>query len=462
MALPLLLALVISQQPTTPPPGTPQTPLPNAPANPLSGPIGGQSVSVTPLQTTPQTAPPLVPPVGPYSFNAPYVVAESQRLMLTPKIDGKIDDEEWDLLTSTPDSKTYFQWEPGKIHVAATGPANKDLVVSLDLKGNGWLIGDDNLEVRVTNKDGRPVLSARQLDATNVAGPAWRELAGFVLASLVLAKVDATGSLYELTIIDPGIGLLPDSPGRKIGVRVDLVNGGEVPGDPFLPRQLAQVNLVETRAAALPTGLKWNVERNDRPVVPGESALIRVTFNGKDELNLKSLELRSEGYAKDVTNKLTVPFPTFDRKGRTFVDYSTGVTPAAEVGYRLLRATLVGADGVPAIMQASYRVAPPLDFDLVHETLVASDKDRGVKVAYYLRSNGTRRVDGNVAVQVPPGFRILNGGEVQKFSIADRWGRSRRTLELFIPANTRGTFPIQFSVNANGQKLTHTSFITIG
>src|SRR4051794_27770199 len=94
-------------------------------------------------------------------FAAAQAVAESNRIAVTPKINGKLDEEEWDPLASDAATKTFFQWEPGRLHAAAAVPNGEDMVVSIDARGNGWLIGSDNLEIRVGSKDGKTTFAAR-------------------------------------------------------------------------------------------------------------------------------------------------------------------------------------------------------------------------------------------------------------------------------------------------------------
>src|SRR4051812_44034989 len=77
------------------------------------------------------------------------VVAEVSRIRLTPKIDGKLEEEEWDPLGESDAVKTFLQWEPGVLHIAASGAMGKDLVVSIDPGSNGWLVGKNNLEARI-------------------------------------------------------------------------------------------------------------------------------------------------------------------------------------------------------------------------------------------------------------------------------------------------------------------------
>src|SRR5579862_6909494 len=98
---------------------------------------GGATATQTPLPAAPSASasqPPVAPAPAPAvaaGFSVAPTVVETQRIELTPKIDGKIDDEEWDPFSTSGPVKTYFQWEPGVIYAAATGPAGQDMLVSL-------------------------------------------------------------------------------------------------------------------------------------------------------------------------------------------------------------------------------------------------------------------------------------------------------------------------------------------
>ena len=75
----------------------------------------------------------------------PQGVTDPLRLALTPQLDGVVMDQEWDQLVQTPDGPVFFQWEPGAIYWAAKAKPGTDVVLSLDLAGDGWLVGDDNI-----------------------------------------------------------------------------------------------------------------------------------------------------------------------------------------------------------------------------------------------------------------------------------------------------------------------------
>jgi hypothetical protein len=397
----------------------------------------------------------------PVDFSVAPTVAEADRVALTPKIDGKIEDEEWDPFTSTANAKTYLQWEPGIIYAASTGPVGQDMLVSLDLNADGWLVGDDNLEARVSCVDGKAQLTVRQLDAGNVSGPVWRDVAAMVLASECVCSTDGANMTYELRLVDPGLDLLPRNR-AKINARIDLVPTGQAATQAYLPRNLASVELGTTRAAALPPGLRWGVEHANRNFAPGDSAFIRLTFNSKPTLVLKKIELRSEGTAKDATNQMTLPFPGWDTKGRAFVDYKTRIDPAAETGYKLLRGALTAGDATTAILEASYRIAPIVDFDMVRKDLKGDVHDRSIVFAYYLTSNTDRLVNGEVELSVPSPLKLVNGAAQQKFRVSEDRGRIRNTFELFVPGNSGGVYPLTFKVTANGQVKSFVRCVIVG
>lgn len=381
-------------------------------------------------------------------------VAEPTRIELTPRLDGKIEDEEWDALGASGDVKTYLQWEPGALHVAGAAMAGKDLLVSVDPGGDGWLVGSDNLEARIGVKDGKPFVRLRILDATNVAGPTYREIPGMEAASAVAVGPDGT---IEATIGDPGLGLLPLK-GAKLAIRVDAIPSG----DPALaanePRALTPLLLADTRSAALPTGLGVKTDFNDIPAVPGETAQVRFAFTGAPMP--KRIALRTEGLGREATSATELPFPSAGKRGVS-VEYKTGIAPDASLGYRVTRATLTGSDGVPSVVQASYRIAPLVDIVLNEPHLKPSAQDRSLKIGYTAFGNSSRRLSGRATISVPGGYRILNGEESQKITLFEPRRGLPKSFGLFIPANARGTVPIRFAMEINGKKLEAVRYVTI-
>ncbi len=397
--------------------------------------------------TTPATPAPL-------DLRQAPVVAETNRIRLSPQIDGKIEDEEWDAFATSGDTKTFLQWEPGVIHIAASGAMGKDLLVSIDPDSDGWLVGKNNLEARIGLRDGKPTIKLRILDATNVAGPTYREIDNLEAPSKVAIGADGT---IEVSIVDPGLDLLPEK-GGKLSARVDVIptDAPALPANE--PRALTPLDLQTFRAAALPAGLKTKADFTDVPAVPGGDLSLRFGFSG--DTMPKRIAMRSEGFAKDATSAFELPFPTAGKKGVN-VEYKTKIQPEATTGYRIARATITGTDGVPAILQASYRIAPTVDIALKDKHLNISDKDRSIKVGFQIRGNSGRRISADTIISVPSPYRVLNGDDTQKILLAEPRLPLSKSFGLFIPTNSKGTVPVTFTLTLGKSKVEIVKYVTI-
>ncbi|RYG38900.1 hypothetical protein EON81_02420 [bacterium] len=397
---------------------------------------------------------PVVPAPQMPNFAVAPAAVEATRIALTPVLDGRLEEEEWDPFATEGSGKTYLQWEPGGLHLAAHVGPGYEIVASFDLANDGWLKGKDNLELRIA-PDGS--VKARIVDATPTSGPVWIDIPGFQLSTKVVAGPET----IEASIMDPGLGLLPEKTGSKIGVRVDLVPIGSAVMEAYMPRVATPVSLAFYRAAGLPTGLKFEPENESKSVVPGQTVRLRFTYSGKNDMGLQRLNLRSEGPARMATSLIEVPFPTFDRKNRAFVDYDTPVASGASLGYRIARGSLTGADGIPSVMQVSYRIADPADAQLVLDRIPVAETDRSMKRNYYLRSNSGRPVNGKMKIELPAPLRILNGND-RNVPLGTSRSRIRQGFELFVPGGASGTFPVTFRFNIEGREYVQTQYLTVG
>jgi hypothetical protein len=407
------------------------------------------------------------PVLAELDLTAPFVVAEPVRLAMTPKLDGTLSAEEWDPLSASPGANSYLQWEPRRLHLAAVVPAGSDVLLSLDLKSNGWLVGDDNIEVRISpsdaqsSADGKSIkVTGRRLDATRVEGPTWVDLPGIAMSAKGAARSDGINHTYEVTIEDPSLGIFPTDDRDGMAVRVDALPFGTPPLAPYLPRVATPLSLRYRRAAAIPEGMRWGIEGAGNAVMPGNTIRIRYTFNGSDKLGLKRLSLRSEGPLRETTTEKSLPFPLFDNKGRAFVDYETEIRPDAEPGWRVSQGALEAGDGLTGVIQACYRVAPLVDIVLPPTTLKSKDRDQRVKLTFAIESNAPRRLAGIVRVTPPAGFRLRSEAE-GKFLIYGGRGSVRRGIELDVPANARGVYPIEIRTEVDGILTDETIYLNL-
>lgn len=402
----------------------------------------------------------LVSPQEPTPYTDQQAVAEPSRLAMTPVIDGSITADEWDAFVQTNSGEAFLQWEPGRLYVAGRIPADRDLVVSLDSKQNGWLVGKDNLEFRLRVTDGKATLTARQLDATNVAGPKWIELPAFDKAAIVAGKTENGEVQIEAAIVDPGTGMLPIKDGERYMVRMDVVAQSSQSTEPFYPRVGKLITLKTERASAMPMGLDWKVEDPGRTVTPGGSTKVRFSFSTKEEIGLKKIEIKPLGPLSNHAATLGQPFPSFDKKGRTFVDYEAKTGKDAPTGYHLVSSILTTNDGAPAMIQASLRVAPLVDFALSDERIELKQGVQEIKIPFYIKSNSVNRLDGTCEVEVPQNWEILKGDD-KGFIIYNSRASVRRVLTVKLPADAAGTLPLRFRGKIGDRVIDEVRWISI-
>lgn len=393
-------------------------------------------------------------------MTSPVSVAQPVRLALSPMLDGKIEAEEWDSLGTFDGVQAYLQWEPGRIHAAATLDEGKDLIISLDFGADGWLLGKDNLEVRLSMRNGSVEVSERLLDGTSPSGPVWVDAAAFMAATKAQASVEAGKWSVEMSLQDPGLGWIERQPQRPLRVRFDGVDAATPPIEAYMPRETGLVSLQFDRVQDMPEGMNWKPEYRGRSIMPGNQLKLRLTFSRKDEATWSQIETRAEGLAKAGMRSEGLPFPAFDKKNRAFVDYESAIEKDAPYGYRVLRSTLTGQDGKTTIVQTSFAVAPVIEFELVREPIKASDEPKAVRISAYLRSNSTRRVDGRFSVTPPTGWEVESGNNKQ-FVIANARGSKRQVFSLIVPGGFRGTAPLTLRAEYPGAAFEQLVWITV-
>lgn len=401
-----------------------------------------------------------VAPQTPAPFTVAPVIADSVRLAITPKIDGRIEDEEWDRLSSG-SMEAYQQWEPGKLHFAGRLPTGMDMVATLDLAGNGWLQGNDNVEMRVRMGANGPELRARRLDASRPDGPVWIDAPEVAGAAVAAASVEAETWTCEVTLSDPGTQVIPMRSLATIGLRLDPIATSESLTEPYLPRVLGMVTLAMDRGTNLPPGLRWEPEFKGRSVVPGEDFRIRLTFNGTDDLGFKRIDMRTEGLANNDTASMGFPFPAFDRKNRAFVDYNTRVQPGASLGWRTLRGTLTDASGKTTTLQTCYEIGPVVQFEFeTPKKLTSSSEPQRIRLATFIRSNTKKRVNGVFRVGSSPVFNVVNGND-KPFIIYNARGSKRQVFEIELPGGFKGTLPVKLIAEVGVQSHEQTIWLQI-
>ncbi|MCW5935738.1 MAG: hypothetical protein KIT11_00330 [Fimbriimonadaceae bacterium] len=403
----------------------------------------------------------VVPGKADHSFGV-FQTEQPVRLAMTPTLDGQIGMEEWDFLSDDGGCASYFQWEPGSVYWGATIPEGEDVLLSLDEGGDGWLVGDDNVEVRVGMSNGQPVVSVRRLDASDPAGPTWVP-SGILGESLRFACTSHGDSWILEARYDPPAPVAP-AIGRHYGVRIDAVPAGQGVGEAYIPRQVAVVNLQVDFGQGLPTGFSWKPGYVARHVPVEDKLKMTFDFRRQSEADFRfnEIEVRAEGPVLQSLTSARLPFPEWNAKGKANYVYETPLSPTTQVGYRVVRATLRGADGRETVLRSSFRVAELIDFDVdLPKSLPLDPKARLVKGKVTLRSNGVRSVNGRFKLDIPKEWTVTRGADAN-LTIYHPKGIQRIPLELIIPGDTVGTYPLTFTAKIGDREVKRTIYIPVG
>lgn len=390
----------------------------------------------------------------------PLVVGQPVRLAITPLLDGKLAEEEWDKLAEADGFESYFQWEPETVYWAAKAKAGEDVVLTLDTNADGWLIGNDNLEFRVSNSNGSPSLSVRRLDATDPNGPKWTTSLVISESVRMATSQFEGGWILEASFTPPGT----ESPaaGRRYGLRIDPVATGSEVGEPYVPRSLSFVNLQFDLGQDLPTGFSWKPDFLVRSVPVDDSFKVKYGFKRTEDLSFSQVEYRAEGYAKSLMATGTKPFPQWDKKGKSSEEYATIIAKDAEVGYRVLRLTLLGGDGKATVLRSSFKIADLIDYEVNLPKILPMDPEaRIVRGSITLRSNGLQRVKGDFKLTVPEPWTATRGKETQ-FVIYRSRGLAKIPIELIVPKDTVGVFPVTMTSTIGDRVVKKTVYIPVG
>ncbi len=395
-----------------------------------------------------------------HPFLAQPQVPDPLRLAITPAIDGVLADQEWDHLMDTEAGPVYFQWEPGKLYWAAKPAAGNDVIVSLDLNGDGWLVGNDNYEIRISTHGDLSTTGIRQLDATDRNGPVWITPRLGSHAITTIAKPGTENWAVEGSFNTEG--LLEIKEDSRVGVRVDIMPSSFDSGPSYLPRNMAFLRLRFDKSVNLFSGLVWRPSISNRNVARFDPLKFKFNFTLEQDCpTLQQIDVIGEGYARDAISQMTKPFPEPDRRSNASVDYQSGIQPDSPSGYRVLRATLLAADGRMAVIRTSFRIADLIDFEWdLPRQIRYSQESQVVRTTVTLRSQATGRIDGNFDYVLPDEWSARRG-QSQGFLIYYPRGNAKITVEFMIPGGASGTFPVTLKARIGETELSRTMTVTV-
>ena len=392
----------------------------------------------------------------------PPEIADPLRLAVTPILDGVVSEEEWEFLTESSGGRTYFQWEPGKLYWAAKAQNRQDVVFTLDANGDGWLVGNDNLEIRCRLNGTQVNTSVRQLDATDRNGPTWVD--PDVIAESLTISASPSDTYWNLEVgFEPLTFMKSPDENMRIGARMDIVPSNSDTGPGYMPRGLAFLTMRMDTSEGLFSGLEWRPEVKTRNVSMFDKMRFRLNFIVEEDCPpIRSVTFSGEGFGSRAIESVVAEFPEVDNRGRAFVDFESPINETAVSGYRVLRAEVQAANGRTAVIRTSFEVAQVVDFEPNFRIeLPYSAEPQKVKGGVTIQSQVLGRIDGKFSIRYPDEWLTI-GTLDRDFLIYHNRGRSRVPVEFVVPGGVRGVFPVRLSAKVGDQSILKTVYVSVG
>ena len=362
-------------------------------------------------------------------------------LALTPVLDGRLAVEEWLPLGAA----GFFQWEPGIVHFAAQAKSGEEVVVSIDVDGDGWLRGTDNREVRIAMVGGTPTATVRSLDTTGRGGPAWRVVTGPSL-NLVGASNGDTWVIEGSLSLGRSV-----AEGEIVGALVTTeAAGGQQPA-PYVPRPLQYFRYGFDQANGLPKDATWRSDPILRETAREDG--LTMGFEVKNGGTFTTAVLRGEGYARNDLSISSLQVPTGTT--RRF-EFKSAITASALPGWRVLQAQIGDAT-----LRTSFKVSELIEIAVdLPDKVSYSARDREVKGSVTVRSSGVGRIEGQYDVAADPAWTVRRGGS-QRVLIYNPRGREHINLTFLVPGGSQGEFSVRFFVTVGEQTFTRTALVEV-
>ncbi|HSV75315.1 MAG TPA: NEW3 domain-containing protein [Chthonomonadales bacterium] len=425
-----------------------------------------------PTQTEPVAPAVVVPPqaaiapapvaVTPNYRERPRFPMDPQRLKRRPTLDGVIGEGEWDPLytvsTGPVTGPVYLSWDEEFLYVAAHMDLPGWMILNVDARGDGWLRGADNLEVIVgplSEVEAAPI-GVRLLDAqSNRDAPVWNDRVVNPEAIQIVQRASGAGQVIEMAIPAGVAGVTPRL-NAQLGCRVDFLPAGVTvaPTEPYEPRLLLDVTLVESRSVGAP-GIVPRLSLEDAKVIPGQRLVAHFDLMNQvdEERRLRSVSWQGEGPAADILKSVReVSLPPMRGLRNLRLRYSAPIPDTAVPGFYQLTVRAEMEDGRTVASTTSFQVTEAMRVQIAAEpptvTVLGPTEFRAfVEVLSAVAGHAK----GQVEIDVPAGWTVR--GRSSKDFVAQREDRvTRPVFFVTVPSSAEaGEYMLHATVTWRGR-----------
>lgn len=377
----------------------------------------------------------------------------------TPRIDGVIDDGEWDAFYTYKfndlEVTTYADWDSDNLYLAAKSNKPIDLMAILDAKADGWYNGEDNYEFRaIRDGDGiKPMVD--RYDSRRTKTPAAAPVSAEEAALVTMKSVKDASGAYCVEMAVP-IDLIPKFKtidGRKIGLLMSAKTTSDDTGWILSgsPGDTRECTLVSKKFACLKP-LTLGFDLLDGKVARGEELVgkFHITNAGVDTVDLRSFVISGEGKCGDFLSSEKIRMEGLAPKKHIAHEIKSVIPKDMPLGSWAIGAEVRSADGKLGAALVSFEVVEPFSaaLRLPDKSVPTSAKD--VTIGVVVTNNMRHEVRGQAVITLPAGWELWKGDNKREFRAA---GEALTTVQFKAkqPLGALSEVPVKVDVTINGK-----------
>ena len=379
----------------------------------------------------------------------------------TPKIDGVVDDGEWDVYYSHSadgiEITTYANWDTDNLYFAAKSDKPVDFLALLDANCDGWYNGEDNYEFRVVRaSEGPSKMIVNRYDSRNARTPTASAVTAEE-ASLVEMKSSTKDGIMSIEMRIPAnlVRNFKLRDGRRLAVLLTARTGADeaawiASGSPGDTKELT---LVGKKFASLQP-LELGFDLRDSRIARGDElvAKFHLTNTGAEALDVRSYVIAGEGKAGGYLSSQKVRMEGLPSRKHLSKEIRSVIPQDMPLGSWALGAEVNTADSKLGGALVSFEVVEPFELSLRVPTDVVKSTVKDVTVGVVITNNTRGRVRGEATVTMPEGWEIWKDEPKRGFSAPSK-GFTSVLFKVKPPLGASGRIPVKMGVALGGKTL---------
>lgn len=423
----------------------PADPAPAAPAKPSA-------------LATPDTAPAVVvkPAANP---ETPEVTPDTNIFKRTPKLDGVVDNGEWDAFytytSGDLELTTYADWDSANLYIASKSNKPIDLLALLDANADGWYNGEDNYEFRmVRGAEGASKLIVNRYDSRRTKTPSASAVTAEEAALVEMKSATKDGiSSVEMRIPAGLVRKFKLVDNRKLGLLVTARTGSDEaswiasgsPGD-------TQESILVSKKIASLKPLDLGFDLRDTKIARGDDlvAKFHLTNVGADTVDVRSFVIAGEGKAGDFLSSQKVRMEGLAPKKHVAHDVRSVIPKDMPLGSWALGAEVKAADNKLGGALVSFDVVEPFELLLRLPTEPVKPTVKEVTVGVVITNNMRHGVRGEAKITMPDGWELWKNEPKREFRASSK-SLTTVTFKMKPPLGAPQRTPVKMDVTIDGK-----------